>query len=159
MLSFCVRTRQQHNVVTFFSVRVSQLAVSVLLSTLTSHAGLESYQSQTHLPSQRAQHTCDTCLTLHGSGAELRTPSCCAASSNLARNRGLWSLVNIQSDDEATAIEEAKRLSETVQRLASVGAVRTVTMTNEAARLNKPTVFSGAEEDHSDWEFAPTCFV
>ena len=67
-----------------FSVRVAQLVVSVLLSTLTSHGGLESYQSQTHLPSQRAQHTCDTCLTLHGSGAELRTPSYCAASGNFA---------------------------------------------------------------------------
>ena len=41
-----------------------QLVVSFLISTLTLHAGLESYQSQTHLPSQRAQHTCDTCLTL-----------------------------------------------------------------------------------------------
>ena len=48
-----------------FSVRVVQVVVSVLISTLTSHAGLESYQTQTHLPSQRAQHTCDTCLTLH----------------------------------------------------------------------------------------------
>ena len=53
-----------------FSVSVAQLVVSVLISPLTSHAGLESYPSQTHLPSQRAQHTCDTCLTLHGSGAE-----------------------------------------------------------------------------------------
>ena len=52
-----------------FSVRVAQLIVSVLTTTLTSHAGLEPHQSQTHLPSQRAQHTCDTCLTLHGSGA------------------------------------------------------------------------------------------
>ena len=67
-----------------FSVRVAQLAASVLISTLTSHAGLGSCQSQTHLPSQRAQHTCDTCLALHGSGAELRTSSCCAASCNLA---------------------------------------------------------------------------
>ena len=60
-------------------------------------------------------------------------------------------------------------LSETVQPLASenetlrsqstVGAVRTVTMANEVARLNKPTAFSGAEEEHSDWEFALTCFV
>ena len=47
-----------------FSVRVAQLVVSVLISTLTSHAGPGSYQSQTHLPSQRAQQTCDTCLTL-----------------------------------------------------------------------------------------------
>ena len=50
-----------------------QLVVSVLISTLTLHAGLESYQSQTHLPSQRAQHTCDTCLTLQagdGCGGE-----------------------------------------------------------------------------------------
>ena len=34
----------------FFPVRVVELVVSVLISTLTSHAGLESYQSQTHLP-------------------------------------------------------------------------------------------------------------
>ena len=58
-LSFCVRTRQQHNVVSEL-----QLVVSFLISTLTSHAGLESYQSQTHLPSQCAQHTCGTCLIL-----------------------------------------------------------------------------------------------
>ena len=48
-----------------FSVRVAQLVASVLISTLTSRAGLGSYQSHTHVPSQRAQHTCDTCLTLH----------------------------------------------------------------------------------------------
>ena len=46
-----------------FSVRVAQLVASILISTSTSHAALESYQSQTHLPSQRAQHTWDTCLT------------------------------------------------------------------------------------------------
>ena len=64
LLSFCVHTRQQHNVVTVpFTVRVAQLVVSVLVSTLTSHASLETDQSQTHLPSQRAQHTCDTWLT------------------------------------------------------------------------------------------------
>ena len=34
-----------------FSVRVAQLVVPVLISTLTPHAGLESYQSQTQLPS------------------------------------------------------------------------------------------------------------
>ena len=49
--------------------------------------------------------------------------------------------------------DEVRGLSETVQRLASenemlrsqstVGAVRTVTMANEVARLNKPTAFSG----------------
>ena len=65
--------------------------------------------------------------------------------------------------------DEVRGLSETVQRLASenetlrirstIGAVRTVTMANEAARLNKPTAFSGAEEEHSDWEFALTSFV
>ena len=65
--------------------------------------------------------------------------------------------------------DEVRGLSETVQRLASenetlrsqstVGAVRTVTMANEVARLNKPTAFSDAEEEYSDWEFALTCFV
>ena len=55
-----------------FSVRVAQLVASVLISTLTSHAGLESYQSQTHLPSQRAQHTCDTCLTLRPIAKHIR---------------------------------------------------------------------------------------
>ena len=52
--------------------------------------------------------------------------------------------------------DEVRGLSETVQRLASenetlrspstVGAVRTVTMANEVARLNDPTAFNGAEE-------------
>ena len=51
--------------------------------------------------------------------------------------------------------DEVRGPSETVQRLASenetlrsqstVGAVRTVTMANEVARLNKPAAFSGAE--------------
>ena len=64
--------------------------------------------------------------------------------------------------------DEERALSETVQRLASenetpksqstVGAVRTVTMANEVARLHKPTAFSGAEEEYSDWEIALTCF-
>ena len=65
--------------------------------------------------------------------------------------------------------EEVKGLAGTVQRLSSenetlrsqstIGAVRTVTMANEVARLNKPTAFSGAEEEYSDWGFALTCFV
>ena len=65
--------------------------------------------------------------------------------------------------------DEVRGLSETVQRLASenetlrsqstVGAVRTVTMANEVARLNTPTAFSEEEEECSDWEFALTCFV
>ena len=66
VLSFCVHTRQQHNVVTVPSQsELHSWWHSVLNSTLTSHAGLESYQSQTYLPSQRTQHTCDTCLTSH----------------------------------------------------------------------------------------------
>ena len=50
--------------------------------------------------------------------------------------------------------DEVRGLGETVQRLAfenetlrsqsTVGAVRTVTMANEVARLNMPTAFSGA---------------
>ena len=65
--------------------------------------------------------------------------------------------------------EEVKGLAETVQRLSSgnetlrtqstAEAVRTVTMANEVARLNKPTAFSGAEDEHSDWDIALTCFV
>ena len=65
--------------------------------------------------------------------------------------------------------DEVGGLSETVQRLTSenetvwrqstVGTVRTVKMANEVAKLNKPTAFSGAEEEHGDWEFALTCFV
>ena len=65
--------------------------------------------------------------------------------------------------------DKVRGLSETVQRLASenetlqsqstVGAVRTVTMANEVARLNKPTAFSGTEKEYSVWEFALTCFV
>ena len=69
----------------------------------------------------------------------------------------------------ASLQDEVRGLSETVQRQPSenetlrsqstVGAVRTVTMANEVARLNKPTAFSEAEEKYSDWEFALTCFV
>ena len=65
--------------------------------------------------------------------------------------------------------DEVRGLSKKVQRPASenetlrsqstVGAVRTVTMANEVARLNKPTAFSGAEEEYSNWEVALTCFV
>ena len=65
--------------------------------------------------------------------------------------------------------DDVRGLSETVERLASenetlrgqstVGAVNTVTMANEVAKLNKPTAFSGAEEEYSDKEFALTCFV
>ena len=65
--------------------------------------------------------------------------------------------------------DKVRGLSETIQRPAyenetlrsqsTVGAVRTVTMANEVARLNKPTAFGGAEEEYSDWEFALTCFV
>ena len=56
--------------------------------------------------------------------------------------------------------EEVTGLAETVQRLSSenetlwtqstAGAVRTVTMANEVARLNMPTAFSGAEDEYSD---------
>ena len=52
-----------------------------------------------------------------------------------------------------------KRSSETLKSQSTVGAVRIVTVANEVARRNKPTAFSGAEEDYSDWEFALTCFV
>ena len=65
--------------------------------------------------------------------------------------------------------EEVRRLSESVQQPSSenetlmsqstIGAVRTVTMANEVARLHKPTAFSGTEEELSDWDFALTCFV
>ena len=65
--------------------------------------------------------------------------------------------------------EEVTGLAETVQRLSSenetlrtqstAGAVRTVTMANDFARLNKPTAFSDAEDEYSDWDFALTCFV
>ena len=65
--------------------------------------------------------------------------------------------------------DEVKGLSQRVHRLASenetlriqstVGAVRTVTMANEIARVNKPTPFSGTEQEYSDWEFSLTCFV
>ena len=69
----------------------------------------------------------------------------------------------------ASLQEEVKGLAETIQRLSSEseslksqsssGAVRTMTMANEVARLNKPTAFSGAEDEFSDWDFALTCFV
>ena len=48
-----------------FSVRFAQLVASILVITMTSHAGLESYQSQTHLPSQRAQHTWGHSVSLY----------------------------------------------------------------------------------------------
>ena len=64
---------------------------------------------------------------------------------------------------------EVKGLAETVQRLSSendtlriqstAGALRIVTMANEVARLNKPTAFSGAEDEYNDWDLALTCFV
>ena len=64
----------------------------------------------------------------------------------------------------ASLQEEAKGLAERVQRLSaenetvksqsSSGSVRTVTMANEVARLNKPTTFSGEEHELSDWDFA-----
>ena len=77
--------------------------------------------------------------------------------------------MNIQSDDDARTIagkppRKVRGLSETVQRLSSenetlrsqstAGAVRTVTMAKEVARLNKPTAFSGTEEEYSDWDCA-----
>ena len=67
----------------------------------------------------------------------------------------------------ASLQEEVKGLAETVQRLpvenetlknqSSSGSVRT--MANKVARLNKPTTFSGAEDEFNDWDFALTCFV
>ena len=65
--------------------------------------------------------------------------------------------------------EEVKGLAETVQRLSaenmvlksqtSSETVRSVTMANEIARLNKPSVFAGTEDEFGDWDFALTCFV
>ena len=72
-----------------------------------------------------------------------------------------------QSDDDAKTDagrppRRSERTCRNVQRLASeneslrsqstVGAVRTVTMANEVARLNKPIAFSGAEDEYSDCE-------
>ena len=62
--------------------------------------------------------------------------------------RGLSEMVQRQSSE-----------NETLRSLSTVGVVRTVTMANEVARLNKPTAISGAEEEYSDWDFALTCFV
>ena len=69
----------------------------------------------------------------------------------------------------ASRQEEAKGLAESVQRLSSEnetlksqsssGAVKSVTMANEVARLNKSTALSGAEDEFSDSDFALTCFV
>ena len=60
-------------------------------------------------------------------------------------------------------------LAETVQRLSaenmvlksqtSSEAVRSVTMANEVARLNKPSVFTETEDEFSDRDSALTCFV
>ena len=54
--------------------------------------------------------------------------------------------------------QEVKRLAETVQR-PQKKTLRTVTMANEVARLNKPTGFIGDEDEYGDWDFALTCFV
>ena len=69
----------------------------------------------------------------------------------------------------ASLQEEVKGLAETVQRLSaknmvlksqtSSETVRSVTMANEIARLNKPSVFAGTEDEFGDWDFALTCFV
>ena len=59
---------------TSLSVRVVQLVVPALISTMTSHASLESYQFQT-LGHNNVRSTRDTCLTLQVV-AERRTPSC-----------------------------------------------------------------------------------
>ena len=79
--------------------------------------------------------------------------------------------MNNQSNDDARTSagrppgrgERTERNSasenEMLRSQSTVGAVKTVTMANEVARLNKPTAFSGAEEEYSDWEFALTCFV
>ena len=69
----------------------------------------------------------------------------------------------------ASLQEEVKGLAETVLRLSaenvilksqsSSEAVRSVTMANEVARLNKPSAFTGTEDEFSDWDFALKCFV
>ena len=64
-------------------------------------------------------------------------------------------------------LEEVKGLAETAQRRSAnetlrtqstAGVVRTVTIANEVARLHKRTAFR-AEDEHSDWDIALTCFV
>ena len=49
--------------------------------------------------------------------------------------------------------------NETLRTQSTAGAIRTVTVANEVARLNKPTAFSGAEDEYSDWDCVLTCFV
>ena len=65
--------------------------------------------------------------------------------------------------------EEAKGLAETVLRLSvdnmvlksktSSETLRSVTMANEVARLNKLSVFTRTEDVFSDWDSGLTCFV
>ena len=64
----------------------------------------------------------------------------------------MWSASMDDMDTTSTMCDD-------VNEKFDIGAVRTVTMANEVAMLNKPTAFSGAEEEYSDWEFALTCFV
>ena len=59
-------------------------------------------------------------------------------------------------------MDTVQRLStdnETLKSQSGSGAVKTVAMANEVARLTKPTVFNGAKDEFSDWDFAFTCFV
>ena len=83
---------------------------AVLISTMTAHAGLESCHSRTHCHIN-VRSTRDTCLTLHGSGAELKELRRAATASwKLAWNRELWKRVSGQSDDDArTDVGKAPR--------------------------------------------------
>ena len=128
---------------------------------MTSHAGLESYPSQT-LCNNTDRSTRDTCHTLHSSGPELEELLATATASwKLEWNCVLWNLVSGQSNDDARtdADESPRRGGKDRLGQSCSGAVRTMTTANDVARLNKPTAFSAAEDEFSDWDFALTCFV
>ena len=82
------------------------MVASVLITTSTLHAGLESYQSQTHLPSQRAQHTCDTCLT-YSTSTSTSTSRDGSTSGRSSSSR------RVSRSDTAQPLEAAATLAET----------------------------------------------
>ena len=68
-------------------------------------------------------------------------------------------VASLQNEGLAKKVQRFSAENETLKSQSSSGSVRTVTMANGVARLNKPTSFSGAEDEFSDWDFALTCFV
>ena len=95
-----------------------------------------------------------------------RGASCCDSELEVrVKPRALETSVSSQSDDDARRnVGRPPRRGETTCRdgpatILKKETLRTVTMANEVARLNKPTGFIGDEDEYGDWDFALTCFV